>query len=1205
MYKYNGSIYTLDQIKMILGVEAITDAILAENGVVMVEQDFQEATATEDAPAVAEIDRTSELESQLGDILLEYKKVKPGGIFGDKYQGTRAGKMLLDQELDIKRKKLRNAYVGSEMNIEKPRSIIRKGEGEVLDFLTRAYPGVYMEKTGVRNALNIYFPGQDKPTELDLVPLTLDGDDEAVNVLKALDKAYKAQDEKALVENGMIGLVNLSEAKGNTTTLNAALEGTGYKIELNDDSGTLMADDGGILSGFGNMYDIYKDGQLVKDVNPAELRQFIASELPDETRGRIAKKAYAYTSTYLEDKAKAIEKESQVIKSDKSLDLKYFMENFEGDLIKSLTSELIPEEDRLSTQEVNTLKSLFHTNKTQGTFEKGTTSRRPKFVPKSLDEKIQGFMGSEGILSQLATTNPELYTKVQNLGVESIRNLYKNGVKNLKANELLDRSRTISQRVMAARDVDLLAFGQGLANIEKDVFEDKIKKEVTGLAEVTEEFQTTLNNEAEDISKSLPQGSSIKIEYTPTGSSIFEISNDRKDLSTEEQEQLKKGRSRFFRLQQDYENLQIDRVASINDLQQKTVEFYASNPADEQVFKDSLKEYGLGALIRKDVNDSFAGVLLALPTLANADWAIEQQKRLNAKNEYYETMGTYSDGDFLTYALRSVSQQSGNITLAIATGGAGSYYGLSTAMTANAISGAFGISSGTQTYRDLKSTQQIKGTADKQARVALQAYQDGIIDLDRYTRAMEDINTARAMYELSDDQIIKASFANGIIEAGFSRFLGTAPNTMKLLKDFRTPTKLTEIGKNLFKSGNEKVANLIGKPLLLRGGGEVLEEELIYGGQQFITEFGILDRELELDAWDETAMSTVLTLGASQSPGVAYSGLLTYNATTDFEKKINNLRLNKNELSKLIQDANISPAQKKLLINDMAENLREQGLEVDRLAVDVLGRSAKDMKRLIGTEMLKNQVLFQAGVLPSMSDVDKAEVIKAYKESLSKQEAELFDTQISVLDKQIKNIKEKPTSTKKAKESLGNLWNTNDKYLSKTNKDGYNEKSTEDKIVAVINHVRESVSRESKKAAKANPEIVAMVESETIDGKPLNKKQKEVRYRELGDQVALNRSRAVSVAAGVSTRAKDIFEDVDAVKYVEYKTEEELRDALVANGVEVNTPEFTEAVEKFENNGTYGAVIGNTIITQNAEQAKADIDSGQIQAGTVRCSYKA
>lgn len=1202
MYKYNGSIYTLDEIKMILGVEVITDAILAENGITLASQDFQEATATEDAPVVAEVDRTFELESQLEDILSEYEKVEKNWL-GDKYEGTRAGKMLLDQRYSQIRKDLRSAYVGKEMEIEKPRSIINKTEGEALSFLSQAYPGVYMQKTGVRNALDIYFPGQDKPTELDLNPFTLDGTDESIAVLEALDKAYKTQDEEALVENGMIGLVNLTEAKGNTSTLNTALQGTGYKIELNDDSGTLMADDGSILSGFGNMYDIYKDGQLVKDVNPAELRQFIANELPDETRGLIAKKAYAYTSTYLEDRAQAIEKESKVIQSDKSLDLKYFMENFQDDLINSLTSELISEENQLTTQEVSTLKSLFHMNKTQGTLERGTNSPRPKFVPKSLDEKIQGFMGSEGILSQLATTNPELYAKVQNLGVENVRNLYKNGVKDLKANELLDRSKTISERLMAARDQDFLAFGQGLANIEKDVFEDGMKKQVSGIAAINEEFQVTLNTELKDISGSLPEGSSIKVEYTPNGSSIFEILNDRKDLNAQEREQLKEGRSRFFRLQQDYENLQIDRQASVNNLQQKAVEFYANNPADEQIFKDSMKEYGLGALIRKDVNDSFAGILLALPTLANADWAVEQQKRLNAKNEYYETMGTYSDGDFLTYALRSISQQSGNITLAIATGGIGSAAGLSTAMTANAISAAFGISSGTQTYRDLKSTQQIKGTADRQAKVALQAYQDGIIDLDRYTRAMQDINTARAMYELDDDQIINAAVANGIIEGAFSRFLGTAPNTMKLLKDFRTPTNIASVARNLGKNKYEKIANLIGKPLLKRGGGEVLEEELIYGGQQFITEFGILDRDLDLSAWDETAMSTVLTLGVSQSPGVAYSGLLTYNATVDFEKKINNLRLNKNDLSKLIQDVNISPAQKKLLINDMAANLKEQGLEVDKLGVDILGRDVDDMKRLIGTEMLKNQVLFEAGVLPGMSDVDKAEVIKAHKESLSKQEAELFDTQISVLDKQIKNIKEKPTSTKKAKESLGALWTNNDKYLSKTNKDGYNEKSTEEKLVAVINQVRQSVSRESKKSAKANPEIVAMVESETIDGKtdgkPLNNKQKEVRYRELGDQMALNRSRAVSVAVGVNARAKDILADVNTVKYVEYTTEEELVKALEDNGVETNTPEFTEAVEKFNNNGTYGAVIGNTIITQDADQAKEDIANGQIQAGTV------
>ena len=159
------------------------------------------------------------------------------------------------------------------MDIQNPYSIINKGEKEVEAFLTEQYDGIVVKRTGIRNALDIYFPGADEPTELDLQPIDIfsrEGENEAVDILKALDKAYKDQDKKAIVENGMIGLVNISEVTNSTKTLNTALEGTGYTVELNDDSGTLMADDGGILSGFGNMYDIFKDGELVKDVNPAE-----------------------------------------------------------------------------------------------------------------------------------------------------------------------------------------------------------------------------------------------------------------------------------------------------------------------------------------------------------------------------------------------------------------------------------------------------------------------------------------------------------------------------------------------------------------------------------------------------------------------------------------------------------------------------------------------------------------------------------------------------------------------------------------------------------------------------------------------------------------------------------------------------------------------------------------------------------------------
>jgi len=1131
---------------------------------------------------------TSGLELQLEDALSVLNGIEDGGIFGKNYRKKSAAKIKVD---NIK-SRLADIGQNAKMDIDNPYSIINKGEKEVEAFLTEQYDGLVVKRTGVRNALDIYFPGADEPTELDLQPIDIfsrEGENEAVDILKALDKAYKAQDNKALVENGMIGLVNIAEETNSTKTLNTALKGTGYNVELNDDSGTLMADDGGILSGFGNMYDIYKDGVLVKDVNPAELRQFIANELPEEAQGIIAENSYKANSDYLEAKTIAIEKEKKAIQSDSSLDLKYFKERFNEDLIKILGNKLTEEEKEI-IRDYNGVKGERETY-----MSKGGEYRE---IAASLDTRLQEMKNLSGLPKSIGLKI------MQAGGNQLIKEIRNRGIQELKGEELTNRSRTISQQVMAARDKDLVRFAQGLAGIEKNIFEAEIKKEVEVFTQVQKEFQNSFDAEFKKQANNSPAGTTISLEFTPSGQSIIDISNDRDDLTKEEKEQLKRLNSNMFRIQTDYSNLQVDRSATINNMQQRVAEFQANNPADEQVLRTSMVEYGLGALIRKDVNDSFAGLLLAIPTLANADWAIDQQKRLDAKNEYYETMGTYNDGDFLTYALRSVSQQSGNITLAIATGGAGSAMGLSSAMTANAIGGVFGLSSGTQTYRDLKTRQQIKGTADKQAKIALEAYESGTIDLARYTRAMKDINQAKAMYELSDDQILNASLANGIIEGTVTRFLGTAPNTIKLLKDFRSPTNVTSIARNL-RFGElgpnryGKIADLIGKPLLLRGSGEVLEEELIYGGQQFITEYGILGRDLDLSAWDDTAMATVLTLGVSQSPGIAYSGMVNYNATKKFEQEINSLRMSNNELSTLIQSSKISESQKKLLINDITKNLEEQGLEVDKLGVHILGLQADDVKRLVATETLKRDVLLQAGVVPGMNDVDRAEAINLHKESLSKEEAKLFDTQLSVLDKQIKDLKDKPTSTKKAKESLGSLWTNNDKYLSKTNKDGYNEKTTEEKLVAVINQVRESVGRASKKAAKANPEVVEMVESETIDGKPLNKKQKEVRYRELGDQMALNRSRAISVASGVSTRAETIFADLDNVNYAVYTTEDELREVLEANGVETNTPEFTEAIEKFNNNGTYGAVIGNTIVTQNADQAKKDIDNGIIQAGTV------
>ena len=1132
--------------------------------------------AAEDAGVATEIDETSKLELQLENVLSEYS-----------LENTKASRMILDQrKLNLKRK-LKKAYQGSEMDINKPMSIIDKTEEEVQSFLMDKYPGVYIEQTGVRNALNITLPGTNKPIELDLQPFTMDGRDEAVDVLKNLDKAYKNQTDEELVINTVGGLADMLDETKDDRSINKALEGTGYSVSINAASGSIKDGTNQPYS-----YNVIKDGNIIKEkLDVSQLRSFMTEDLGEEGYAAIMKNSYEATSNYLEIKAREVKKEEKVIKSDKNLDLKYFKNTFADDIIANI-NQVLPED--LSSDEQKQIKDYMESN---ALGEMVYNAKLDKLIkaPVKLEDELEQIKDLSGLPQSILD-------KIQQAGgVQFIQDMYSAGIKNLKEEELLDRSRTIGEKIMSnSGNQNLIRLGQGVAKIEKNKFDQRIKEQVKELPKIYEErFGEVLNTRAKEILENAPRDTKLSIDYTPSGDPIFSLTNDR-NLSTEEGRLFKETQSQIFKLQNDFANLQSDYSATLDNMQQEVSEFYAANPVDADVFKDSMKEYGLGNLFAKDVNDAFAGILLAAPTLVNSDWALEAQKRLNAKNDYFETMGSYDDGDFGTFFFRTLGQQSGNITLAIATGGIGSAAGLSSAMTANAIGGLFGLSSGTQTYRDLKTQQQIVGTADKQAKIALDAYENGVIDLYTYTNTMRDINKTKAMSEISDSQIVNASLANGIIEGTVTGFLGTAPNTIKLLKDFKSPTSLTSIAENLYAGNYQKVANLIGRPLLMRGSGELAEEELIYGGQQFVTEFGILDRELDLSAWDDTAMSTVITLGVSQSPGVAYSGMVNYNATKDFEKKINKLRLNNNELSTLIQDSKLDTKQKKLLISDIAENLKEQGLEVDRLGVHILGLQATDVKRLIGTELIKSQLLSQAGVMPGMSEVDKAEVVNSYKESLTKEEAKVFETQLNVLDKQINLVKDKPTSLTKAKESLGDIWSNNDSYLSKTNKDGYNEKSTQDKIVAVINQVRESVDRSSKKAAKSNPEIVELIENEVReDGKPLNKKQKEIRYSEFGKQMALDQSRAISVSENVKIKAENIFEDLNNVNVVEYTNKEELEKALLANGVEINTPDYNDAISKFDKGETYGLVVGNTIITQDADQAKQDLENGQIRAGTV------
>jgi hypothetical protein len=498
------------------------------------------------------------------------------------------------------------------------------------------------------------------------------------------------------------------------------------------------------------------------------------------------------------------------------------------------------------------------------------------------------------------------------------------------------------------------------------------------------------------------------------------------------------------------------------------------------------------------------------------------------------------------------------------------------------------------------------------------ALREGIIGQYEHTQIMLDVNKTKAMGRLTDNQIIGASWANGFIEGAVTTAVGTAPNSIKLLKDFKAPTKLTEIGKNLFKSDVTKLYNFIGKPIGKRVGGEILEEELIYGGQQFVTEYGILGRDFDLSNWDDVAVASLTVSGVSQGPGVGYSGMMTYGATSKYESAINKLRINTQNLSDLVADPNnnLTDSQRKDLIFSIAENLKEQGLETDKLSIDIMNLGSDNVKRLIGNSIIKQDLLKQAGVTPDMNDVQQAEVLNSYKKGLKEsnpQALEDFNNQLNAIDTQINNIKKKvesPGSYKRAKESLGNIYNV---YDAQYKREGRVFDSESDKLATILEDVRQDINTSNMDKAKANPEIVETVENIRIDKegnerytksgesdkrfKPLNDAQKDAMYSDFGRLITLNSARGVANKINIETSVQSILGDDVKLEVAGWKTKEDL-EALLENEIK-DKQERLDAFTKLNDGKVFGLIVGNKIITQNEKQAQEDLDKGIVRAGTV------
>lgn len=1211
MYKYNGGTYTLEEIKAILGVEQITEAILLENGITLAEeekQDFQDGVAEQDA-AVAPTRSASDLESRLAEISSELSSPVPI----QKARNLRNEKYRLEKDLG-------NLYDRSDIDFEKPRTVINKLEDQVEAALAEKYTWLKVDKAGF-DGNKLYLNLPDERVELDLKPFTKKGEQEAVDILTKVEKINKtlsADDIDALKVRASLQELEVTE---DIDALSKLIEGTGIEIRQNKDTAPGVyrgSSSPGDMSGmvgtqpvarggtYGVTYDIIKNGEpLAEGVETiGEVFKTVDGFVNKDFLDKILQNSYEDQKTKVLSINEKLKEEEDIIKKDPDLTFRYYEQRFGNDFINNVMSRVDFEGQGINPEDFKKRLEQYFVDKEnkqeEDSYDLQYNVKLDKYIKVPKSSKKKDKLNSYRDLSDLPEDIGKIIFDLKQSGDLNIEEIVKEGQNEQIITEVsLAKPTIVEQVIKESGDQNFLKMSERFVRDEEQKFNHNMSVRVGKTQEAFDQFSTTFAARAKEISSNLPAGTKISIE-TIGGVPSITLTNDNKNLTQADFNLIEEAREKFVDLQQVISTLQQDYNLTLDNIDQDIQSFYAQGKGlDEDLYAGARKEYGLDKLFMKDVNDSFASLLLTVPTLLDSEWAATQQKFLDDKNKYYETMGSYEDGDFLRYATRTFGQQSANLTLAIAGGAvlgpAG--LGLTPAMTQTAIATSFGLSSGTQTFRNLKNQKYLVGKAKKDGELAKNAFQNGQITSAQYSTIMQDVNKTIAMGDLTNLQMVGASFSDALIEGTITRFIGTAPNALKFVKDLKGAPAILDIAEQAVKGRPANLWNFIGKPLTTRTLGEVVEETSIYTLSEYITQAGILDREADLSQFDDTAMAAIVISGPTNISGVSYSGIMNYGITQDYKKKINSLRVTNQNLSDAIAGATTKES-KQALFFSLTENLKEQGLETDMLSVDILNTGAENVKRLIALEIAKSDFLTSIGATPDLSDAKKATIIDAYKDTLKKpSEKENFENQLNAFDVTINNLKDnigKDGSYDTAKKALGSVY---DNYNAELDLEGDTSKGKE-RIAKVIQRFREDTVKANTEKAKNNPEVVNYVENQlTESGRPLNLVQNEALYAEIGAQLALDSGRAYANRILINTSVESILGKDTKLQVATWKNDKELKALLKQEGL--NKQEEQDAFSKLKNNKTFGLIVGNKLITQNEKQAEESLAKGEIQAGTV------
>jgi len=1099
-------------------------------------------------------------------------------------------------------------------NFDVPETLYELDEETFIDAFRKEYPYISIKETDAGDAVTILYDGKEE--YLDLQPTWLNGDkyyknfDKVIKEIKEFDKSMMAEQMISQITSSI--MYGLSDGEYDTKYINEILDGTGYNVQQINKKGGKNTGMELLFNGEVVVIDpvVNKSGGS-SDYNyeGIAIQNYLSKNLTPAQNSVVANKSYDLLDTFLVNEAKAKAKVSDNI-SDKDVKKAYGQQDFINNVmgigkIGGLTdaqSNIL--KNYLGEQQKKALTDAGNNDVVGGMARTNIGSRKNEVYDFDIATNLKGLLdveGGEAILNVLQTE--DIVGQLEKLGLENTR-------QRLIENKML----SISEKLMKEDgNEDLIRLGQLYKYAPIEVAQDKIEEKIRIAKNSSDNIEALLEFKTKQITNNLPEGSKITVDILENkdGSTSRVLGLTSEGIPNEKQKlEQNKTALELWKLQSNINRLESDRVTFIknliNDIDNiesfnkiETVKDDKGNEfeVNKNVFDLAFKEYDGVDLIKKDLNDATAQIFLTIPTLLGADWALDEQRRLNEKNEYFQSNLTYDNlqGQGGLFALRTFAQQFPNIALAITTAGAGSYAQLGNMTTRLAIGGAFGTSSGAQTFRDLTLQQELVEKAFEQKKFLEQGFEDGKITYFPYMAGMLDANKTIAMNDLTDDQIIGAAIASGTIEGSITTALGTAPNALKIFKDFKGGINLVDL---YGKGTMNQIAGLLGEGTK-RIGVEVAEELLIYGGQGVVTEIGILNREFKADQFDDIAITTIMVAGASNGPGVAYSGINNMIYTNEFAKKVNKSTEQIKELNKLIADPKVDDDLKSLAIEQIGTELGVQAKAINVNAVDIMAMGSDVINKVIGFNALKNTLYDQAGVRRGTTDEKAAPIIESYKKTLSKEAKENFESQLNTVEQNLATLKNSPKDYDNVIKNLGGIYDVVVDKFNKDNPNWKNNKTKAEQLALVVDDIRFRAKQDNINAAKQIDWIVEEVEG-LAKGDVL---AENILYANYGRQIGKNQAQALILNRSIELNADKLLtkEQLTGLEIIPLKDDASNAAEELYKMVENGDIENDAAVEIIKNldEGANGFIVGNKYIVKNEKLAKEKLKLGNLRAAVV------